>query len=51
MACVKPRVIYDNLNERSLSMENTNKDYELRERVSERERFYIEDFQNAFRLV
>jgi tetratricopeptide (TPR) repeat protein len=43
MAYVKLGTVYDNLNERSLSMENTKKAYELRDRVSERERLYIED--------
>lgn len=32
----------DNLGERSLAMQNTRKAYELRERVSERERLAIE---------
>ena len=42
MAYSKLGVIYFNLGEHSLSMENTKKGYELRDRVSERERLYIE---------
>jgi tetratricopeptide (TPR) repeat protein len=43
MAYIKLGVVYDNLGERTLSMENTKKAYELRDRVSERERLYIEN--------
>jgi len=43
MAYIKLGVVYDNLGERTLSMENTKKGYELRDRVSERERLYIEN--------
>jgi tetratricopeptide (TPR) repeat protein len=42
MVYVKLGVLYDNLGEGSLSMENTKKGYELRDRASERERLYIE---------
>jgi hypothetical protein len=42
MAYVSLGTLYDNLGERSLSMENTKKGYELRDRVTERERLYIE---------
>ncbi|HEX8801973.1 MAG TPA: protein kinase, partial [Terriglobales bacterium] len=42
VAYVKLGVLYFNLGEHSLSMENTKKGYELRDRVSERERLYIE---------
>jgi serine/threonine protein kinase/tetratricopeptide (TPR) repeat protein len=38
---------YRNLGERSLGAENTLKSYELRERVSEREKFYIESHYYA----
>ena len=33
---------YSNLGETTLAVDNTRKAYELRERVSEREKFYIE---------
>jgi len=42
MAYAHARVDYSNLGETSLASENTKKAYELRERVSEREKFYIE---------
>jgi tetratricopeptide (TPR) repeat protein len=42
MAYVKLGVVYEDLGEHSLSMENTKKGYELRDRASEPERLYIE---------
>ncbi len=42
MAYASLGVDYSNLGETSLASENTKKAYELRERVSEREKFYIE---------
>jgi tetratricopeptide (TPR) repeat protein len=42
MAYATLGVDYSNLGETSLASENTKKAYELRERVSEREKFYIE---------
>jgi DNA-binding winged helix-turn-helix (wHTH) protein/tetratricopeptide (TPR) repeat protein len=42
MAYVKLGVIYSILGESGLSMETTKKGYELRDRVSERERLYVE---------
>jgi tetratricopeptide (TPR) repeat protein len=42
MAYASLGVDYSNLGETSLGVENTRKAYELRERVSEREKFYIE---------
>jgi tetratricopeptide (TPR) repeat protein len=42
MAYAKLAAVYFNLGERGLSKENTKKGYELRDRVSERERLYIE---------
>jgi tetratricopeptide (TPR) repeat protein len=42
MAYASLGTIYWNLGETSLAAENTRKAYELRERVSEREKFYIE---------
>jgi eukaryotic-like serine/threonine-protein kinase len=42
MAYASLGTVYHNLNEANLSAENTQKAYELRGRVSERERFYIE---------
>ena len=42
MACAALGTSYFNLGEASLGAENTKKAYELRERVSEREKFYIE---------
>jgi DNA-binding winged helix-turn-helix (wHTH) protein/tetratricopeptide (TPR) repeat protein len=42
MAYASLGVIYSNLGESDLASENTRKAYELRERVSEREKFYIE---------
>jgi eukaryotic-like serine/threonine-protein kinase len=42
MAYVSLGRSYDNLGETSLAAENTRKAYELREQVSEREKFYIE---------
>ncbi len=43
-------VSYDNLGETTLAAENTRKAYELRERVSERERLTIESFYYQFVL-
>ncbi len=43
-------VSYDNLGETTLAAENTRKAYELRERVSQRERLTIESFYYQFRL-
>ena len=42
MAYASLGVIYSNLGESALASENTGRAYELRERVSEREKFYIE---------
>ena len=39
---------YSNLGENDLADENTRKAYELRERVSEREKFYIESHYHTF---
>jgi eukaryotic-like serine/threonine-protein kinase len=49
MARAKLGTSYKNLGETTLGAENTRKAYELRERVSERERFYIEShyYQNV----
>jgi DNA-binding winged helix-turn-helix (wHTH) protein/tetratricopeptide (TPR) repeat protein len=42
MAYAEQSAAYANLGENSLAIENTRKAYELRERVSKREKFYIE---------
>jgi eukaryotic-like serine/threonine-protein kinase len=49
MAYARLGTSYNNLGESTLGSENTRKAYELRERVSEREKFYIEShyYQNA----
>jgi tetratricopeptide (TPR) repeat protein len=41
-------VVYSNLNQASLAIENTKKAYDLRDRVSERERFHIEGLYHTF---
>ncbi len=41
MACARPGASYGNLGETARAGEATRKAYELRERVSEREKFYI----------
>jgi eukaryotic-like serine/threonine-protein kinase len=48
MACWAMGICYTNLGETALSVENTGKAFELRERVSERERLLIEsDYYNS----
>ena len=49
MAYARLGTMYTNLGENTLGAENTRKGYELRDRVSERERFYIEShyYQNV----
>ena len=48
MAYASLGVVYSNLGESNLAAENTRKAYELRERVSEREKFYIESHYHDF---
>jgi serine/threonine protein kinase/Flp pilus assembly protein TadD len=48
MAYASLGVCYSNLGETSLASENTHKAYELRERVSEREKFYLESHYHHY---
>jgi tetratricopeptide (TPR) repeat protein/predicted Ser/Thr protein kinase len=48
MAYASMGTSYNNLGETNLAAENTRKAYELRERVSEREKFYIESHYHEF---
>ena len=48
MACARTGNTYGNLGELALAVEYTRKSYELRDRVSERERFYIESHYFAY---
>ena len=48
MAYASLGAIHSNIGETNLGAENTRKAYELRERVSEREKFYIESHYNQF---
>jgi Flp pilus assembly protein TadD len=48
MAYASLGAVYTNLGETSLAAENTRKAYELRERVSEREKLYIESHYQTF---
>jgi tetratricopeptide (TPR) repeat protein len=48
MAYASLGTAYHNLGEKNLAAENTKKSYELRERVSEREKYYIESHYHHF---
>jgi len=48
MAYARLGVAYNNLNQAGLASDNVKKAYELRERVTERERFYIDSFYYQF---